>query len=289
MEYTTTASEDNVVKVSAEALTGFAGIRLRWPTELKFADATYAVSRWFPSMSFWDVKIAETDNLHWEDYDVSFGESYEYKVERTSANGDGIGYIYAGVEFALSDADSTMESPGTVILVVDNTQAEALQTELIQLEDDLYAEGWDVIRHDVVRDTAYSPTLNYTPQTLVDGQRADLAAAIAIRDLIVEDYDNSVNTTTGEHGVKAVFLFGHVPIPMSGYDDPDGHGRRPFPADVFYGEMDGVWQRGANADGASSVGAAGDGEIIPRKYLTRASDSDIVQVTGRGTLLAIAI
>ena len=46
---------------------------------------------------------------------------------------------------------------------------------------------------------------------------------------------------------------------------------------------------GTNANEASSVGVIGGGGIIPRKYLTRASDSDIVQVTRRVTLLAIAI
>ena len=54
-------------------------------------------------------------------------------------------------------------------------------------------------------------------------------------------------------------------------------------------KMDSVWRRGANAHGANSVGAAGDGGINPRKYLTWASASDGVQVTRRGTLLAIAI
>ena len=114
-------------------------------------------------------------------------------------------------------------------------------------------------------------------------------AAIDIRDLIIEDYIASYDSQTETYDVKSVFLIGHVPIPMSGYDNPDGHGTRPFPADVFYGEMDSVWQRGTNAHGASSVGAVGDGGIDPRKYLTRASDSDIVQVAVRGTLLAIAI
>ena len=71
---------------------------------------------------------------------------------------------------------------------------------------------------------------------------------------------------------------------------PAGHyPTGPMPADLFYGEMDGMWQQGTSADGESSVGATGDGGIIPRKYLTRASGSDIVQVARRGSLLAIAI
>jgi hypothetical protein len=41
--------------------------------------------------------------------------------------------------------------------------------------------------------------------------------------------------------VKAVFLFGHVPILRSGNLNVDGHQARPMPADPYYGDMDGSW------------------------------------------------
>src|SRR5205807_7399155 len=40
---------------------------------------------------------------------------------------------------------------------------------------------------------------------------------------------------------RAVFLFGHVPVTHSGWYAPDGHHLRAFPADVFYGDLDGEW------------------------------------------------
>ena len=64
-------------------------------------------------------------------------------------------------------------------------------------------------------------------------------AAIDIRDLIIDDYIASYDSQTETYGVKSVFLIGHVPIPMSGSNSPDGHGKRPMPADLFYGEVDG--------------------------------------------------
>lgn len=42
--------------------------------------------------------------------------------------------------------------------------------------------------------------------------------------------------------VKAVFLFGHIPIVHSGFYNVDGHRTRSMPADAFYGDMDGNWK-----------------------------------------------
>ncbi len=43
--------------------------------------------------------------------------------------------------------------------------------------------------------------------------------------------------------VKALFLFGHVPIPYSGVSAPDGHYDHlgPWPSDTYYGDMNGLW------------------------------------------------
>ena len=44
-------------------------------------------------------------------------------------------------------------------------------------------------------------------------------------------------------GTKALFLFGHLPVPYSGDINPDLHDNDigAWPADVYYGEFDGVW------------------------------------------------
>ena len=57
--------------------------------------------------------------------------------------------------------------------------------------------------------------------------------------------------------MKAVFLFGRVPVPYSGLQNPDGHSEHygSWPADVYYGDVDGNWtdssvnyQQTANTD-----------------------------------------
>ena len=43
--------------------------------------------------------------------------------------------------------------------------------------------------------------------------------------------------------VRAVFLFGHIPVAYSGNLNPDGHPNHQgaWPTDAYYGDMDGSW------------------------------------------------
>ena len=101
------------------------------------------------------------------------------------------------------------------MLVVDNTYADNLAAELSLLQQDLIGDGWMVVRQDVSRDD--------TPPV--------------VKALIKAQYDSDPNN------VKAVFLFGHVPVPYSGDIAPDEHvdHRGAWPADAYYGDMTGIW------------------------------------------------
>ncbi len=136
------------------------------------------------------------------------GTAYEYQVRR-AANVAGYGYLATGIAIPL------VEDRGKVILVVDATMAAPLATELTRLQQDLAGDGWTVLRHDVSR-TATVPS---------------------VKALVKADYDADPTR------VKSVFLFGHVPVPYSGSLAPDGHPDHvgAWPADLYYGEMDGVW------------------------------------------------
>ena len=229
--------EDNTVKVSAIAHSQIdvpliaATIELRWPLEKAYEDADYTISRkQKDDLSFTQVASLTYDGQNpitgLTDENLAGKTAYEYKVERIRVNNaffnatlTAIGFIYAGVDVPLEDGDSTIESPGTVILVIDETQIDAMQPEDViaevdRLKQDLFAEGWDV---EVIDDVNPSDT------------PADVRTKI--RNIYILDPTN----------VKAVFLIGHVPVPMSGWNNPDGHGPRPFPADVFYGDVDGDW------------------------------------------------
>jgi hypothetical protein len=104
--------------------------------------------------------------------------------------------------------------------VVDSSVAGPLTDQLTRLHYDLTGDGWTVIRRDIARD----------------------ARPVDVRAMIKADYD------ADRERVKAVLLFGHVPIVRAGNLNIDGHQARPMPADVFYGEMNGEWTD-ANGDG----------------------------------------
>ncbi|MCH8048172.1 MAG: VCBS repeat-containing protein, partial [Planctomycetes bacterium] len=270
--------EDNTVKVSAIAHSQIdvpliaATIELRWPEELAYADADYKVYRKEKDETSFTLKATltwdgQTTITGWTDENLGNKTAYEYKVERTRKFSPthaffagplldfsepppyivpAIGYVYAGVDVPLDDPDSTIESPGTVILVIDETQIDATLSddviaEIDRLEQDLIAEGWKVVVID-----------NVNPNDTIE----------SVRDKIVDKYDDDPTN------VKAVFLIGHIPVPMSGLSSPDGHPPpRPMPADVFYGDMgdaqgNSIWDVDAGLLTENTVPDDGDGKPV---------------------------
>ncbi len=143
------------------------------------------------------------------DNTVVLGKGYEYFIRGYANNSNPYTYLYSGVELEQTD------NRGKLILVVDNSFSSSLYTELNQLVADMTGDGWQVIRHDVSR-TATVPS---------------------VKALIKSDYDADPTN------VKAVYLFGHVPVPYSGTGGWDGHSDHDgaWPADGYYAEMTGVW------------------------------------------------
>ncbi len=139
---------------------------------------------------------------------VQPGVLYEYRVSRVlGSNYAQHNYLRSGIAVPL------VEHRGTVVLVTDTQTAGEMPTELAQLQTDLTGDGWRVLRHDV----------------------ALTADPAAVRRLLQSDY----YAASGE--VKSVYLFGRVPIRKSGLTAPDGHHLRPFPADAYYADLDGIW------------------------------------------------
>ena len=90
------------------------------------------------------------------------------------------------------------------------------------------------------------------------------------------DGDYTANPTN----VKALFIFGHVPIAKSGWLIPDGHFQRPFPTDLYYGISGGTWTDTADYGPANQPG---DG-IFDQNCLTDVLPGDPAPVkmeTGR--------
>ena len=184
----------------------------------------YQIWRKVKGGTSWGSPVATLDGnaLSWVDNNVSLQVSYEYKIVRSTANlGTGYSYINAGIQVPM------VESRGKVILLVDDLFTGPLSAQLGQLQQDMEADGWTVLRHDVSRN----------------------ASVPSIKSIIVNDYNADPANT------KMVFLVGHVPVPYSGNMAPDGHWEHQgaWSADVFYGDMDGAW-----SDNQASVTYAED-------------------------------
>ncbi len=220
---------DYAVQVTAAVQTTPPQIALSWGS---YSGATqYLVYRKTWTATTWGAAIATLPGsaTGFTDTNVTAGASYEYQVTR-QANVFGYGYIASGISLPL------VEDRGIVVLVVDETYAGDLSTELGRLQQDLVGDGWTVIRHDVAR-TATVPS---------------------VKALIKADYQAAPTRVT------TVFLFGHVPVPYSGNLAPDGHGDHigAWPADLYYGDMDGIWTDTANYGGTGrQSNVPGDGKF----------------------------
>ena len=196
------------VRVMADVDTTSPSITLHWQ---EFADATgYSVFRRAAGATTWGSATATLPGtaLEYEDASVVMGLAYEYKVQR-AAESTGYGYVRSGI--AVPEVDYR----GRIILVVANGLDALLEEGIAQLEADLNADGWIVLRHDL--------PASATPPS--------------IRGLIQSDY----NAAPAE--VKAVYLLGHVPVAYMGAHAPDGHSYHAgaWPGDGYFGEMNGVW------------------------------------------------
>ena len=203
---------DYAVQASASVQTNPAQITLSWPGDPQATG--YTVYRKARDAGSWGTGTAlPASATGYTDANVTVGNAYEYRVDKAaSVSGvafTGQGYLYAGILAPLVD------SRGKVILLVDDSFSATLSAELARLQQDLVCDGWTVIRHDVSRSSAVP----------------------AIKAIVTADY------RADPQNVKALFLFGHIPVPYSGNAAPDGHPDHvgAWPADVYYADMDGVW------------------------------------------------
>jgi hypothetical protein len=128
---------------------------------------------------------------------------------------------------------------GSVILLVKDTAAAAMASELTRLQEDLAGDGWHIIREEITG-----------AHTVTD-----------VKAIITGHYNNPATPD-----VRSVFVFGRAPVPYSGRIAPDGHRNHvgAWPADVFYGEMDGTWTDteidDTGASGTRNDNVPGDGK-----------------------------
>ena len=199
------------VQLSATVQEYPAEIRLSWPQDTYSTPNSYTIYRKSVSSSSWGAGTTLPGSItSYTDQNVAAGTAYEYQVVKSAATYTGYGYITAGMGLPL------VEQRGRVLLVVESSVAAPLSSELARLEKDLRGDGWLVTRLEASRDET----------------------AANVKSRIRAEYNADPANT------KAAFLFGRIPVPYSGDITPDGH--RPdhtgaWPADGYYGDMDGTW------------------------------------------------
>ena len=119
------------------------------------------------------------------------------------------GFILTGIKVP------EIEDKGGLLLLIDEEYAASLATEIEALKLDYWLDGYEV----------YTQLVN----------RND--AVTAVKAEIISVYETVENLTT-------LMLLGNIPVPYSGNIYPDGHIENhegAWPADCYYGDMDGVW------------------------------------------------
>jgi hypothetical protein len=231
-------TQDFAVDLKATASSAAPHLTLNWVQRQQAAVIAQRVHRRAKGATTWTLQttLATTDTS-WPDPTATPGIEYEYWLERQYTGlspSRPIAYLAAGVDLP------AIEDRGTLLLVVDDTMEFALAPEIATLRDDLTGDGWRV-------GTITAPRTETPPNV-----KALIQAAV----------------TANPGSVKAVYLLGHVPVPYSGNLVPDGHVPDHYgawPADGYYGDMDGVWTdatvNNVGASGTRNDNVPGDGKF----------------------------
>ena len=213
-------SYSNAVLSEAAINENDTSITLKWMYE---AGATqYNIYRKNYGAASWGTPIATLPStiLSFVDNSVSFNQAYEYRIMRINATGEAYGYLVSGINTQIP------YNKGKMILIIDDYFLPDLQNEISELILDIEADGWFVQQQLVNRNDGVSQ----------------------VKSLIQGIYNSDPVATNG------LFLLGHVPVPYSGDINPDGHPDHlgAWPADVYYADMNGIWNDVSVNDASAS-------------------------------------
>ncbi len=199
-----------------------------------------------PGTTNWGAAILSNSKVEsWIDAAVSPGTRNEYLAEFASPWGASRRHFVAGIEMP------PQHQRGNVLLLVDQTLAPSLSTELAQLRTNLVGDGWTV-KH--WYDAPRHNDLNFA------ANRSNLT--------------NVVNWIAAHHVAdvaNVLLIIGHVTIPYSGITPDDGHGsghppdhRGAWVCDAYYGYLDkSPWTDVTNAPGNAPNDGKFDLNVLP--------------------------
>src|ERR1043166_816929 len=113
-------------------------ITLTWAQDTVAPPLSYDVSRKALTDTSWGTAtVLSGSTTTFIDTSVSVGTTYEYQIHKTCSGYVGYGYLYSGINVPL------VESRGKLLLIVDNTYATTLFSELTRLQQDLVERDVD--------------------------------------------------------------------------------------------------------------------------------------------------
>lgn len=182
---------------------------LKWDN---FADTdNYLVFKRLFGENSWGSAVAVLDgqDTSYVISDYNSAVLYEFKVSRSANTGFAEGYLVSGTDYYAYPFGRGL------VFVSEQSITDSLSTQIEDYIHHIRSEGWMV--HHLVVD------LNET--------------ASEVKAKIQEAYENAPDI------YSSILLFGHVPVPYSGAIGPDGHGNHigAWPADGFYGDINGNW------------------------------------------------
>ncbi len=235
--------------LSAKALPSSSQIGLHFRQDnLAGGSLARTVKRRVPPSTSWMTLSTSHASVDYLDT-VSSGTKYEYEIDGER--------ILAGIDLPAT------ASRGNVLILVDNTLAAGI-TNLNLLITNLVGDGWKV------HVNANAPR-HFDPITPTDWGQNPANIASVKASIVATN-----NALAGSGALKAIILLGHVAVPYSGFEAADGHvgaggqvdnHKGAWPADVFYGDLDGVWTDTQPYSGTTAVrfnattNYAGDGRF----------------------------
>ena len=168
--------------------------------------SSYYISKASPTFLLTPIATVDGEINEYAIGPMEIGEKYNYHIRKDFG---GRGIITIGREVPV------VHHRGRCLLAIDDSLVDSLAAELSLTMSDLAMDGWEV------------DTMHINQSEEVD----------SVKSQIVEWYEPEYEFS------QALFLLGHIPVPYSGNASHDGHlnHQGAWAADVYYGEVDGIW------------------------------------------------
>lgn len=154
----------------------------------------------------WSILATNYLPVRFTNSDLVIGQRYEFQISNQ--------LLTAAI------AAAPVEDRGRLLLIIEQSLAKSLAREIDVFENDLAGDGWSVARFLAPRHNDRQPSRN-------------ALSVQSVKSFILSQ------ARPGQPGT--ILLLGHVSIPYSAFSSPDGHGGRALPADIYYGDLDGLY------------------------------------------------